>query len=71
MTDLMKTLVEPEQASSITPEMVMAQLGKRTYYRDQMTGEIKLGLCYKQIRKEVKRNPYVTLQQIKEKHKLA
>lgn len=70
MTELLKTLVEPEQASSITKDTVMAQLGKRTYYRDQLSGSIKLGLCYKQIRKEVKKNPYVTVDQIRKIHKL-
>lgn len=70
LEDLLKSMVDPEQASSITPESVMAQLGKRTYYRNQSTGAIHLGLCYKQVRKEVKANPYVTVQQIKEKHNL-
>lgn len=67
---LLKSLVTPEQAASITRESVMAQLGKKTYYKNQDTGTVHLGLCYKQVRKEVKRNPYVTVQQIKEKHKL-
>jgi poly-D-alanine transfer protein DltD len=70
LEDLLKSLVTPDQAVSITRESVMAQLGKRTYYKDQNTGTVHLGLCYKQVKKEVKKNPYVTVQQIKEKHKL-
>lgn len=70
MTDLMKSLVSEEEADSITKDTVMSQLGKRTYYRDHATGSIKLGLCYKQIRKEVKKNPQVTVAEIKKKHKL-
>lgn len=70
MTDLLKSLVEPEQAKDISKESVMSQLGKRTYYRNQMTGSIHLGLCYKQVRKEVKKNPYVTVDYLKEKHHL-
>ena len=70
MVDLMKTLVSPEQAESITKEAVITQLGKRTYYKDQNTGTIHLGLCYKQIRKEVKKNPNVTVDDIRRKNKL-
>lgn len=70
LTDLMKSLVSEDQAASITKEAVMAQLGKRTYYRNQETGSIHLGLCYKQVRKEVKRNPNVTVADIKRKNKL-
>lgn len=71
MTELLKSLVDPEQADNITVENVMTQLGKRSYYKDQATGAVKLGLCYKQIRKEVKKNPYVTVGQIKKIHRLA
>ena len=70
MTALLKSLVSPEQAESITKESVIAQLGKRTYYRNATTGSIHLGLCYKQIRNEVKKNPYVTVADIKAKNKL-
>lgn len=70
MVDLMKTLVTEDQAKDITKEAVMSQLGKRTYYKDQTTGVIHLGLCYKQIRKEVKRNPNVTVDDIRRKNKL-
>jgi hypothetical protein len=65
MTELLQTLVTPEQAKDITRDNVMTQLGKRSYYKDQETGVIRLGLCYKQIRNEVKKNPYVTVGQIK------
>jgi ribosomal protein S25 len=70
MTELLKSLVEPEEAASVTRETVMKQLGKRSYYKDQDTGVIHLGLCYKQIRKEVKKNPYVTVADIRSKNKL-
>lgn len=70
MTELLKSLVDPEQAASITVGNVMTQLGKRSYYKEQDTGVIRLGLCYKQIRKEVKENPYVTVSHIKEINKL-
>lgn len=70
LTELLKDLVEPEQASSITTEAVMSQLGRRSYYRNQDTGAIHLGLCYKQVRKMVKENPYTTVSQVKEKHNL-
>ena len=70
MTELLKSLVAPEEAASITRNSVMAQLGKRTYYKNQETGVIHLGLCYKQIRKEVKKNPYVTVAEIRSKNKL-
>lgn len=70
MTELLKTLVEPSQAEGITKESVMSQLGTRTYYRNQETGSIHLGLCYKQVRKMVKENPYVTVEQVKAKHNL-
>ena len=65
MTGLLQSLVSPEEAKGITRDNVMAQLGKRSYYRDQSKGNIRLGLCYKQIRNEVKKNPYVTVGQIK------
>ena len=65
MTELLKSLVPLEQVESITRDNVMSQLGKRSYYRDQSKGNIRLGLCYKQIRNEVKKNPYVTVGQIK------
>lgn len=70
MTELLKTLVSEEEATGITKEVVMKQLGKKTYYRNQTTGSIHLGLCYKQIRKEVKRNPSVTVEDIRRKNKL-
>lgn len=67
---LMKTFVSEDQQDSITLQGTMAQLGKRTYYRDATTGSIRLGLCYRQVRKEVKRNPNVTVDDIRRKHKL-
>lgn len=70
MTELLKSLVEPEQADSVTKESVMAQLGRKTYYRNQETGTVHLGLCYKQIRDMVKKDPYVTVEQVKEVHNL-
>ncbi len=70
LEDLLKSLVTPEQAESITRESVMSQLGKRTYYKNQDTGTVRLGLCYKQVRKEVKANPYITVDDLKEKHNL-
>jgi len=70
LEDLLKSLVTPDQAVSITRESVMAQLGKRTYYKDQNTGTVHLGLCYKQVKKEVKKNPNVTVADIKRKNKL-
>lgn len=70
LTDLMKTLVSEQEAASITKGAVMSQLGKRTYYKNQSTGCVHLGLCYKQVRKEVKRNPLVTMEDIKRKNKL-
>jgi hypothetical protein len=70
MTELLKSLVEPEQAEGITKHTVMSQIGKRSYYKDQDTGVIRLGLCYKQIRKEVKKNPYITVKQIKAMNRL-
>jgi len=70
MTELLKSLVDPEDAAGITRDNVMSQLGKRTYYKDQETGVIHLGLCYKQIRNEVKKNPYITVEEIKKKNRL-
>lgn len=70
LTELLKSLVSTEQASSITKEAVMSQLGKRTYFKNQETGSVHLGLCFRQVRKEVKRNPNVTVDDIKRKHKL-
>jgi hypothetical protein len=70
MTELLQSLVPPEQAKDITRDNVMAQLGKRSYYKEQATGTIRLGLCYKQIRNEVKKNPYVTVGQIRELNRL-
>lgn len=70
LVDLMKSFVDAEQATLVTKEGAMTQLGKRSYFKDQTTGAIKLGLCYRQVRKEVKRNPNVTVADIKRKHKL-
>lgn len=70
LTGLMKTLVSPEQAKDITREAVLTQLGRRTYYKNQETGTVHLGLCYKQVRKEVKKNPSVTVEDIKRINKL-
>jgi hypothetical protein len=70
LTDLMKTLVTPDQAKDITREAVLTQLGRRTYYKNQETGTVHLGLCYKQVRKEVKKNPNVTVEDIKRINKL-
>ena len=70
MTELLIDLIPPEEGMDMTKDVVMKQLGKKSYYKDQDTGVIHLGLCYKQIRNEVKKNPYVTMQQIKTKNKL-
>jgi hypothetical protein len=70
LTDLMKTLVAPDQAKDITREAVLTQLGRRTYYKNQETGTVHLGLCYKQVRNEVKKNPNVTVEDIKRINKL-
>lgn len=70
LVELMKSFVDTEQASLVTKEGAMTQLGKRSYFKDQITGAVKLGLCYRQVRKEVKRNPNVTVADIKRKHKL-
>lgn len=70
MIDLLKTLVPTEQADSITKEAVLSQLGRKTYYRNQETGTIHLGLCYKQVRKMLKKDPYVTVDRVREVHKL-
>ena len=70
MTELLKSLIPPEYGMDMTKDVVMKQLGKKSCYKDQDTGVIHLGLCYKQIRNEVKKNPYVTVEQIKKKNKL-
>jgi hypothetical protein len=70
LVDLMKSFVDAEQAALVTKEAAMTQLGKRSYFKDQVSGAIKLGLCYRQVRKEVKKNPNVTVADIKRKHKL-
>lgn len=68
LTGFMKTLVNDDQV--ITTEGVLSQLGRRTYYKDQTTGVIKLGLCYKQVRGMVKKDPSVTVADIKRLHKI-
>ena len=70
LMELMKSFVPEDQADSITKEGTMAQLGRRTYYKDQTTGTVHLGLCYKQVRKELKKNPNVTVADIRAKNKL-
>ncbi len=70
LMDLMRSFVPEDQADTVTKEGTLAQLGRRTYYRNQTTGSIHLGLCYKQVRKEVKRNPNVTVADIRAKNKL-
>lgn len=70
LMDLMRSFVPEDQASSVTKEGTLAQLGRRTYYRNQTTGSIHLGLCYKQVRNEVKLNPNVTVADIRAKNKL-
>jgi hypothetical protein len=70
LTDLLKSFVSPEEAGSVTKEAVMTQLGRRTYFKDQFKGNIRLGLCYKQVRKEIKKKPNVTVGDIRAMHKL-
>lgn len=70
LTELMKSLLPEEQQSAVTKEGVLQQLGKRSYYKEQNTGVVRLGLCYKGVRQEVKRNPSVTHVDIKQKYNL-
>ena len=58
--EILKNLVEPEQRESITINGVYKQFPKVSHLKDADTGEIRVGLSFKGVRKLVKKNPHIT-----------
>lgn len=57
--------VEPDVAEKLTVNDVYRQFPKASYFKSQDNGEIRVGLSYKGVRKLVKKNPYVTVEEVK------
>jgi len=71
MHELVRSMLSPEEAENITKEQLEKQFPDVSYYKDQDTGVRKLGLCRKQVRKMIKMNPYVTVEDFKKANNLA
>ena len=61
---LMDLLPEEEQAN-VTAKGVQKQFPKASYFKDHSTGQVKVGLSFKGVRKLVKRNPFILVGDVK------
>ena len=50
--------------TEITVEQVLSKFPERSYYKDSSSGEIRVGLSLKGIRKLIKKYPLITTEQI-------
>ena len=67
---LMDILPEEEQPK-VTRGGVQKQFPKASYFNDADTGMIKVGLSFKGVRKLVKANPYITVNEVKQYFSIA
>jgi len=63
--EILKSLVNPDEAENITTQDVYKQFPKASYLKDNNTGEIRVGLSFKGVRKLVKLNPHITSAEVK------
>ena len=65
LQQILMDLLEPEEAAKVTKKGVQKQFPKASYFKDHDTGEIKVGVSFKGVRKLVKKNPYISVADVK------
>ena len=65
LQEILKGLVSPEEALKVTKKGVYNQFPKSSHYKDNDTGVIKVGLSFRGVRKLLKKNPYITVGDVK------
>jgi len=65
LLEILKGLVSPEEALSITKKGVYKQFPKSSHYKDNDTGVIKVGLSFRGVKKLLKKDPYITVENVK------
>ena len=58
---LLADMLEPDQLEQVTDPSGSFPV---SHYKNNQTGEVKLGLCAKGVRKIIKRNPKATLPEL-------
>jgi len=66
LQQILMDLLEPEEQAKVTKKGVQKQFPKASYFKDQSTGMIKVGLSFKGVRKLVKKNPHITVDSVKQ-----
>jgi len=61
-----KSIISEEEGEKLTMQVVIDTFPKVNYYKDNRTGEIRVGLSLRGIRKLVKKYPLITADQVKE-----
>jgi len=61
---ILLSLLDEENGKALTVKSAVKQLSKTTYFTDQQSGQRKLGLCSRLIRKKLKVNPYITVDEM-------
>lgn len=64
--ELHKRILPEDAAADLTVEDTARSFPKETYFRHNETGEIRIGMSLKGIRKFIKRYPLVTVDQLAE-----
>ena len=65
MKQILMDLLPEEEQSQVTDNGVYKQFPKASYYKSPDTGVIRVGLSFKGVKKLVKKNPYILVNDVK------
>ena len=65
MKQILMDLLPPEEQSQVTDNGVYKQFPKASYYKSPDSGVIRVGLSFKGVKKLVKKNPYIQVDDVK------
>ena len=65
MFELLKSMLTPEQAEGLSMKDAYKQFPRVSYFKHQQTGEIRVGLSFRGVRKLIKKHGMITVEDIR------
>ena len=66
MMGITQSLLEPEMAMALTMSDVFDQFPDRSHFKHQESGEIRVGLSFRGVRRLLKKHPNLTVAEVKQ-----
>ena len=65
MFELLKSMLTPEQAEGLSMKDAHRQFPKVSYFKNNQTGEIRVGLSFRGVRKLIKKYGAITVEDVR------